>query len=94
MPEPLASGRLRSGGRRICLRYREEAYGQEMPVEPAPADLDEPPLRLLPGASAYRTGRLVSQQRLADDQKRRHLSEAADFPGQLDTRGGDIALQK
>jgi NAD(P)-dependent dehydrogenase (short-subunit alcohol dehydrogenase family) len=58
------------------------------------AGMDEPPLRLLLGASAYRTGQLVSQQRLADDQKWRQLSEAADFPGQLDTRGGDIALQK
>jgi hypothetical protein len=56
--------------------------------------MDEPPLRLLLGASAYRTGQLVSQQRLAEDQKWRYLSEAADFPGQLDTRGGDIALQK
>jgi hypothetical protein len=46
------------------------------------------------GASAYRTGQFVSQQRLAGDQKRRHLSEAAGFPGQHGTRGGDIALQK
>jgi hypothetical protein len=58
------------------------------------AAMDEPPLRLLLGASAYRTGQLVSQQRLADDQKWRHLSEEADFPGQLDIRGGDIALHK
>lgn len=58
------------------------------------AAMDEPPLRLLLGASAYRTGQIISQRRLADDQKWRELSEAADFPGELDTRGADIAIQK
>lgn len=54
----------------------------------------EPPLRLLLGASAYRTAQLVAQQRAEADVRWRELTESADFPDAAqDDSGASIALQ-
>jgi NAD(P)-dependent dehydrogenase (short-subunit alcohol dehydrogenase family) len=75
----------------VLARYNREHSGQQAghPAKAAKvilqvAELSEPPLRLLLGSDAVYLARLITEQRVAEDDKWKELSLSTDFEGTPD----------